>query len=163
MIGFRLNGRAATFSGDPEMPLLWFLREVADLKGAKYGCGIGQCGACTVHVGDEAARACVTPMSALDGATVATIESLARDDGDLHPVQQAWIDQDVAQCGYCQTGQIMAVVALLRRSPAPTDAEIDRELTNICRCGAYNRIRQAIHLAARRMAEAPLVIGAETK
>ena len=157
MIRFRLNGRAATFSGDPEMPLLWFLREVADqmggwfrkeikevadLKGATYGCGIGQCGACTVHVGDEAARACVTPMSALDGATVATIESLARDDGDLHPVQQAWIDQDVAQCGYCQTGQIMAVVALLRRSPAPTDAEIDRELTNICRCGAYNRIRR---------------------
>jgi len=143
----KVNGKSADYDGDADMPLLWYLRENASLKGTKFGCGAGLCGACTVHVDGKAVRSCVTPMSAAEGTEVATIESLAEGD-KLHPVQQAWIEEDVAQCGYCQAGQIMAVVELLERIPNPTDAEIDENLTNICRCGTYYRIRKAVHRAA---------------
>lgn len=143
----KINGEPREYDGDADMPLLWFLREDAGLKGTKFGCGAGLCGACTVHLDGKAVRSCVTIMSAVEGAEVTTIESLA--DGEkLHPVQQAWIEEDVAQCGYCQAGQIMAVVDLLERISNPTDAEIDAELTNICRCGTYYRIRKAVHRAA---------------
>jgi len=145
---FKINGRIVYFSGDPEMPLLWFLREEQGLKGAKFGCGAGLCGACTVHVNGVATRSCVTPMDAVDGAQVTTIEGLATDDA-LHPVQEAWLEEDVAQCGYCQAGQIMAVAALLENYPDPTDVEIDQNLTNICRCGTYHRLRKAVHRAAQ--------------
>ncbi|MEZ5921086.1 MAG: (2Fe-2S)-binding protein [Parvularculaceae bacterium] len=145
---FKINGRMVDFSGDPEMPLLWFLREEQGLKGAKFGCGAGLCGACTVHVNGVATRSCVTPIAAVDGAQVTTIEGLAKDDA-LHPVQEAWLEEDVAQCGYCQAGQIMAVAALLETYPDPTDAEIDQNLTNICRCGTYHRLRKAVHRAAK--------------
>jgi isoquinoline 1-oxidoreductase alpha subunit len=128
------------------MPLLWYLRDRARLSGTKFGCGIGYCGACTVHVDGAARRACVTPMSAVAGHSVTTIEGLARA-GLLHPVQQAWLDEDVPQCGYCQAGQIMAAVDLLRHKPQPTDADI-AALTNLCRCGTYPRIRKAIRRAA---------------
>ena len=142
-----VNGEQREFDGDGDMPLLWYLREDSNLKGTKFGCGAGLCGACTVHVDGKAVRSCVTPMSTTEGARIATIESLA--DGDkLHPVQQAWLEEDVAQCGYCQAGQIMAVVELLERIPNPTDAEIDANLTNICRCGTYYRLRRAVHRAA---------------
>lgn len=142
-----VNGEQREFEGDGAMPLLWYLREDSNLKGTKFGCGAGICGACTVHVDGKAVRSCVTPMAAIEGSTVATIESLA--DGDkLHPVQQAWIEEDVAQCGYCQPGQIMAVIDLLKRIPKPTDAQIDANLTNICRCGTYYRLRKAVHRAA---------------
>jgi len=130
------------------MPLLWFLREEQGLKGAKFGCGAGLCGACTVHVNGVATRSCVTPMDTVDGAKVTTIEGLAKDDA-LHPVQEAWLEEDVAQCGYCQAGQIMAVAALLENYTDPTDAEIDQNLTNICRCGTYHRLRKAVHRAAQ--------------
>ena len=146
-IELTINGKRVNFSGDPAMPLLWYLRDHARLTGTKFGCGIGYCGACTVHVDGAARRSCVTPMSAVAGHTVTTIEGLARE-GVLHPVQQAWLDEDVPQCGYCQAGQIMAAVDLLHRKPQPTDAEIS-ELTNLCRCGTYPRIRKAIHRAAR--------------
>jgi|TARA_R100001244_G_scaffold44182_16_gene40108 isoquinoline 1-oxidoreductase alpha subunit len=142
-----VNGEEREYDGDGEMPLLWYLRDNSNLKGTKFGCGAGLCGACTVHVDGKATRSCVTPMSVIEGASVATIESLADGDG-LHPVQQAWIEEDVAQCGYCQAGQIMAVVDLLERIPHPTDAEIDANLTNICRCGTYYRLRKAVHRAA---------------
>ena len=142
-----VNGEQREFDGDGDMPLLWYLREDSNLKGTKFGCGAGLCGACTVHVDGKAVRSCVTPMSAIEGSKVATIESLAEGD-KLHPVQQAWIEEDVAQCGYCQAGQIMAVVELLERIPHPTDAEIDANLTNICRCGTYYRLRKAVHRAA---------------
>lgn len=142
-----VNGRRVDFSGDEDMLLLWFLREEAGLKGTKFGCGQGLCGACTVHVDGVATRSCVTPMAAVAKSKIGTIEGLARGD-KLHAVQQAWIEEDVAQCGYCQAGQIMAVVDLLNRIPDPTDAQIDAELTNICRCGTYFRIRKAIHRAA---------------
>jgi len=142
-----VNGEANEFEGDADMPLLWYLREDANLKGTKFGCGAGLCGACTVHLDGKAVRSCVTPMSATKGKEITTIEALA--DGDkLHPVQQAWIEEDVAQCGYCQAGQIMAVVDLLDRIPNPTDEEIDANLTNICRCGTYYRLRKAVHRAA---------------
>ena len=144
---FNINGKAQEFDGDTDMPLLWFLRENAKLKGTKFGCGQGLCGACTVHVDGKAIRSCTLPMSAVDGAEVKTIEGLA-DDDKLHPVQQAWIEEDVAQCGYCQAGQIMAVVDLLEKIPNPTDEEIDANLTNICRCGTYYRLRKAVHRAA---------------
>jgi isoquinoline 1-oxidoreductase alpha subunit len=142
-----VNGRRLDFTGDADMPLLWFLREDAGLKGTKFGCGQGLCGACTVHVDGAATRSCVTPMAAVANARVGTIEGLARGD-KLHAVQQAWIEEDVAQCGYCQAGQIMAVVDLLNRIPDPSDEQIDAELTNICRCGTYYRMRKAIHRAA---------------
>jgi isoquinoline 1-oxidoreductase alpha subunit len=134
---------------EPEMPLLWVLRDELDIKGPKYGCGIGQCGACTVHVDGDPVRSCVLPISEAAGKRVVTIEGLAQG-GRLHPVQQAWIDQQVPQCGYCQGGQILAAVALLRKTPDPSDKEIDETMTNLCRCGTYARIRSAIHAAAKK-------------
>lgn len=145
-----VNGEDFEFQGDRDMPLLWFLREEAGFKGVKFGCGIAQCGACTVHMNGRALRSCVIPVAAAEGAAITTIEGLAKDDV-LHPAQQAWIEEDVAQCGYCQTGQIMAVAAFLQEHPAPTDADIDARLTNICRCGTYYRLRKAVHRAAALM------------
>jgi len=145
-IELTLNGKPVSFTGDPSMPLLWYLRDHAQLTGTKFGCGIGSCGACTVHVDGNARRACVTPLSAVAGHAVTTIEGLSPT-GALHPVQQAWLDEDVPQCGYCQAGQIMAAVDLLRAKPEPTDADI-AALTNLCRCGTYPRIRKAIRRAA---------------
>lgn len=150
MVKLVVNGKRHRFKGDTDMPLLWFLRDEAGLKGTKFGCGIAQCGACTVHINGQAMRACSVDMEAVDGAKVDTIEGLATG-GDLHPVQQAWIDEDVAQCGYCQAGQIMAVTAFLARIPDPTDQDIDDNLSNICRCGTYYRLRKAIHRAAKVM------------
>ncbi|WP_420428970.1 (2Fe-2S)-binding protein [Kordiimonas sp.] len=149
-VNFSINGTARSFDGDGDMPLLWHLREEAGLKGTKFGCGIGQCGACTVHIDGDAVRSCSLPMAALDGAAVTTIEGLANGD-DLHPVQQAWIEEDVPQCGYCQAGQIMATAAFLKDVPNPTDDDIDEGITNLCRCGTYYRIRKAIKLAAQKM------------
>lgn len=147
MVQLTVNGEKREFDGDDDMPLLWYLREEAQLKGVKFGCGIAQCGACTVHVDGQPMRSCVLPVGAVDGAKITTIEGLS--DGDaLHPVQQAWIEEDVAQCGYCQAGQIMAVAALLEETPDPTDDDIDAQLTNICRCGTYYRLRKAVHRAA---------------
>ena len=146
MIRFSLNGDDYEFSGDPDTPLLWVLRDDAGLTGTKYGCGTGQCRSCTVHVGGRARRACVTSVKSVTGHTVTTIEGLSHDAS--HPVQQAWRETNVAQCGYCQSGQIMAVAAMLERQPAPSDEDIDREHRNICRCGTYPRIRKAIHRAA---------------
>jgi len=147
-----VNGKPQQFDGDPEMPLLWFLREDAKLKGTKFGCGIAQCGACTLHLNGIATRSCVVPMSAVADANVVTIEGIASEEV-LHPVQQAWIENDVPQCGYCQSGQIMATLDLLKRIPLPTDADIDANMSNICRCGTYDRIRKAIHRAADLMQE----------
>jgi len=152
MINFNVNGKPQQFDGDPEMPLLWFLREDAKLKGTKFGCGIAQCGACTLHLNGIATRSCVVPMSAVADANVVTIEGIASEEV-LHPVQQAWIENDVPQCGYCQSGQIMATLDLLKRIPLPTDADIDANMSNICRCGTYDRIRKAIHRAADLMQE----------
>lgn len=149
VVKLSVNGKAHAFDGDPDMPLLWFLREELKLKGAKPGCLIAQCGACTVHVNGQAQRSCSMPMAAAEGAQVETVESLSKDGS--HPVQRAWIEEDVAQCGYCQTGQIMAVVALLKENPSPSDADIDAAMTNICRCGTYFRIRKAVHRAAALM------------
>ncbi len=156
-IELTLNGKPAGFTGDPSMPLLWYLRDHAHLTGTKFGCGIGYCGACTVHVDGRAQRSCVTPMSAVAGHAVTTIEGLAAP-GAPHPVQQAWLEEDVAQCGYCQAGQIMAAVDLLGRKPDPTDADIS-ELTNLCRCCTYPRIRKAIHRAARLLRASPAQAG----
>lgn len=150
-IEFTLNRKQVQFDGDQEMPLLWYLRDHARLTGTKFGCGIGACGACTIHLDDVAQRACVMPLSAVAGKRVRTIEDLAEGD-TLHPVQQAWIDEDVAQCGYCQAGQIMATVDLLARHPEPTDADIDT-LSNLCRCGTYPRMRKAIKRAAAMLRE----------
>ncbi|WDI32765.1 (2Fe-2S)-binding protein [Hyphococcus flavus] len=147
MTRFTVNGERREFNGDETMPLLWYLREEAGTKGVKYGCGIAQCGACTVHVNGAAIRSCVTPVSSVDGAEITTIEGLA-DGENLHPVQQAWIEEDVPQCGYCQAGQIMAVAALLENNPEPSDEDINNGVTNICRCGTYFRLRKAIHRAA---------------
>ncbi len=144
-----INGQAVEYSGDPDQPLLWFLRDEAGLTGTKYGCGIGQCGSCTVHVDGRARRACMIPMSRLAGAAVVTIEGLSAD-GD-HPLQRAWRDVDVPQCGYCQAGQIMAAADWLSRVPSPTDEDLDGLQTNLCRCGTYYRIRKAIRMAAREM------------
>lgn len=149
-ISFSVNGKPVSYDGDPEMPLLWYLRDGLDLVGTKFGCGIASCGACTVHVDGSATRSCSAPMASLAGSQVTTIEGLAKGTR-LHPVQQAWIDEDVAQCGYCQAGQIMAVVDLLKRNPEPSDADIDAELTNLCRCGSYARLRKAVHTAAKAM------------
>ncbi len=147
MARLKVNGRHVEFEGDDEMPLLWFLREERGLKGAKFGCGAALCGACTVHIDGEAVRSCVTPMASVAGREVTTVEGLA--DGEtLHPVQEAWLEEDVAQCGYCQAGQIMTVAAFLTHRPNPTDADIDNGLTNICRCGTYFRLRKAVHRAA---------------
>ena len=149
-ISLIVNGKPQRFAGDPDTPLLWYLRDELDLVGTKFGCGIASCGACTVHLNGEAQRSCVTPMSAVEGAQVTTIEGLAKG-GKLHPVQQAWIDEDVAQCGYCQAGQIMAVVDLLKANPNPNDADIDAGLNNLCRCGSYARLRKGVHRAAALM------------
>lgn len=148
MARFRLNGREVEFQGDPDMPLLWYLRDHAGLTGTKFGCGIGQCGACTVHVDGQARRSCLVPIAGIDGRDVLTIEGLGAK--GLHAVQQAWIEEDVPQCGYCQAGQIMAAVDLLKRMPAPDDDAI-AGLTNLCRCGTYPRIRRAIKRAAGLM------------
>ncbi|MGH7526859.1 MAG: (2Fe-2S)-binding protein [Gemmatimonadales bacterium] len=147
MTTFRLNGKQIRLDADPATPLLWALREQAGLTGTKYGCGIAQCGACTVHLNGDAVRSCVTPVSAAEGKEVTTIEGLSRDRS--HPVQRAWIAEEVPQCGYCQSGQIMTAVALLAANPNPTDADIDVAMAGIvCRCGTYPRIRRAIHRAA---------------
>lgn len=148
-----INGEPRRLTGlDPEMPLLWALRDQLGLAGTKYGCGIGQCGACTVQVDGQPVRACSFPLSAVGDAQVTTIEGLSGSAG-LHPLQQAWIDLDVPQCGYCQAGQIMSAAALLAANPRPSDADIDAAMAgNLCRCATYVRIRQAIHAAARNMA-----------
>jgi isoquinoline 1-oxidoreductase alpha subunit len=138
---------AHNVDADPDTPLLWALREWAGLTGTKYGCGIAQCGACTVHVDGVATRSCSVPVSAVAGTQIATIEGLAQN-GKLHPVQKAWLDLDVPQCGYCQSGMIMAVTALLKENPKPSDADIDAAITNICRCGTFQQVRAAIHAAA---------------
>jgi isoquinoline 1-oxidoreductase alpha subunit len=149
MIRLVVNGRLRQVDVEPEMPLLWVLRDELGVTGPKFGCGIGQCGACTVHVNGEAVRSCSLPVSEAAGKRIVTLEGLAHG-GRLHAVQQAWIDYQVPQCGYCQGGQILAAVALLRRNPHPSDQDIDEAMTNICRCGSYARIRTAIHAAAKK-------------
>jgi len=147
LIAFTLNGRGVEVDADPQMPLLWVLRDLLQATGTKYGCGMALCGACTVHLEGRPIRACVTPAATIAGRSVTTIEGLS-EDGE-HPVQQAWIELDVVQCGYCQSGQIMAAAALLASNPAPTDEEIDVAMAgNICRCGTYQRVRAAIRRAA---------------
>jgi isoquinoline 1-oxidoreductase alpha subunit len=147
MARITVNGRQHDLDVDPDTPLLWVLRDTLGMAGTKYGCGIAACGACTVHVDGAALRSCALPVSAVEGKAVTTIEGLAQS-GTLHRVQQAWVDHDVPQCGYCQSGMIMAVAALLKATPGPSDAEIDAAITNICRCGTYQRVRAAIHAAA---------------
>jgi len=142
-----VNGQKRAVEVDPATPLLWVLRETLQLTGTKFGCGVAACGACTVRVAGQAVRACVTPVSAVAGQPVQTIEGLA-DGGRLHRLQQAWIDEQVPQCGYCQSGMLMAAAALLDKKPKPTDADIDAAMTNLCRCGTYQRVRRAIHRAA---------------
>ena len=147
MIKLKVNGKNQQFDGDPETPLLWVLRDELDLKGTKFGCGMGLCGACTVHVNGQPTRACFTPVSAVANKSVTTIEGISPDGS--HPVQVAWQELDVPQCGYCQAGQIMSACALLAKTPKPTDAQIDSAMNgNLCRCGTYLRIRAAIHKAA---------------
>lgn len=148
MITLTVNGEERRFDGDPRMPLLWYLRDIAQMTGTKYGCGMALCGACTVHVDGEAARSCSVSMGGLAGRKVTTIEGL--DPAGNHPVQKAWRALDVAQCGYCQSGQIMQAASLLARTPQPTDQQIDEAMAgNICRCGTYQRIRAAVHMAAK--------------
>jgi isoquinoline 1-oxidoreductase alpha subunit len=146
MVSITLNGEPRQLDLEDETPLLWVLRDEIGLTGTKYGCGIAQCGACTVHVNGEAMRSCSVPIGTVDGASITTIEGLSAD--STHPVQRAWLEHDVPQCGYCQSGQIMAAAALLESNPKPSDAEIDDAITNICRCGTYERIRRAVHRAA---------------
>ena len=153
MISFAINQNAVTFEGTDDTPLLWVLRDHFKLKGTKFGCGIGSCGACMVHIDGKARKSCVTKVSSVAGREVVTIEGLAPSAEKLHPVQQAWIEQDVPQCGYCQSGQIMAAVDLLRQNPKPSDSDIGQEIGNICRCGTYVRIRKAIHRAADLIAQ----------
>jgi isoquinoline 1-oxidoreductase alpha subunit len=147
MIKLTVNGTVRNVEADPDTPLLWVLREWLGMTGTKYGCGIAQCGACTVHLDGVAKRSCQVPAGSVGEAKVTTIEGLSAD-GLSHPVQAAWLQYDVPQCGYCQSGQIMAAAALLKANPKPSDADIDAAITNICRCGTYQRIRQAIHTAA---------------
>ena len=147
MIQLKITGKSQSFQGDSEMPLLWYLRDILGLTGTKFGCGASLCGACTVHRNGKAIRSCVTPMSALSGAEITTIEGVGG--GQLHPVQKAWIEANVPQCGYCQSGQIMQAISLLAKTPKPTDEQIDDSMQgNICRCGTYQRIRAAIKAAA---------------
>ncbi len=153
MISFRVNSQDVVFDGSQETPLLWVLRDHVRLTGTKYGCGVGLCGTCTVLVDGQARRSCLTPVSSIAGLSITTIEGLAASAEQLHPVQTAWLEHDVPQCGYCQAGQIMATVDLLQRIPNPTDADIDAQLTILCRCGTYPRIRAAIHRAAELQAE----------
>lgn len=151
MIQLKVNNISHSFDGDPEMPLLWYLRDILGLTGTKYGCGIGVCGACMVHQNGEAVRSCMTPVRAATAAEIVTIEGLGAD--GLHPVQKAWMEHNVPQCGYCQAGQIMQAVALLKQKPRPTDQDIDGWMAgNICRCGTYQRIRAAIKAAAGEIA-----------
>lgn len=143
-----INGSVRDIDAPPDMPLLWVIRDLAGLPGTKFGCGIAQCGACTVHLDGQPVRSCVLPVSAVGARKVTTIEGISADGS--HPVQRAWVEADVVQCGYCQSGQIMTAVALLQKRPDPSDAEIDGALSgNVCRCGTYNRVREAIHLASR--------------
>ena len=148
MVRLTINGSSIDVNVDPNTPLLWAIREQVGLTGTKYGCGMALCGACTVHVDGKAVRSCVVPVSAAEGKQITTIEGLATG-GVLHKVQQAWLDHDVPQCGYCQAGMIMAVAALLKDKPTPTDADIDATITNICRCGTFQQVREAIHAAAQ--------------
>lgn len=147
MVHLTVNGGSHDIDVDPDTPLLWVLREQVGLTGTKYGCGIAQCGACTVHIDGAAVRSCSLPVSEADGKQITTIEGLSQN-GVLHPVQKAWLEHDVPQCGYCQTGMIMAVAALLMEKSKPTDADIDSAITNICRCGTFQQVRVAIHAAA---------------
>jgi len=148
MINLNINGKSHQVDVEPDTPLLWVIRDTIGMTGTKFGCGIAQCGACTVHVNGEPMRSCSVPVSDAAGKKITTIEGLATN-GKLHKVQQAWVDNDVPQCGYCQSGMIMAVAALLKKNPKPTDADIDKEITNICRCGTYQNVRAAIHAAAK--------------
>jgi len=151
MVKLKVNGTDRAFEGDPNMPLLWYLRDILRLTGTKFGCGIALCGACTVHKNGEAIRSCITPVSAASNAEIRTIEDLGAN--GLHPVQKAWMEVNVPQCGYCQSGQIMQAASLLKSTPHPTDQQIDDAMAgNICRCGTYQRIRQAIKLAAGKIA-----------
>ena len=156
-VQFTVNGKRETVDVDPAMPLLWVLRDVLGMTGTKFGCGMSLCGACTVHINGEAARSCVTPVSAVAGKRVTTIEGLSADRNypdNSHPVQRAWMEIDVPQCGYCQSGQIMQAASLLAKTPEPSDADIDEVMKgNICRCGTYQDIRRAVHLAARLQAK----------
>lgn len=151
---FTLNGETTAVDAPPDMPLLWVLREKLQLTGTKFGCGIAACGACTVHINGNATRSCVLPVSAVDGATIKTIEGVAPAPDTLSAVQAAWIEHQAPQCGYCQSGMILAAEALLDQNPEPSDADIDNAITNICRCGTYERVRTAIHAAARARREA---------
>jgi isoquinoline 1-oxidoreductase alpha subunit len=153
MISFRVNGQSIQFDGEPDTPLLWALRDHLQLTGTKYSCGIGRCGSCTVHVDGKAIRSCITSVASLAGKSVVTIEGLANADGHLHPVQQAWLEEDVPQCGYCQPGLIMATVDFLRDHPRPSDEDINANINNLCRCGTYVRVRKAIHRAAELTAK----------
>jgi isoquinoline 1-oxidoreductase alpha subunit len=146
MIALMVNGTRREVDVDPATPLLWVIRDVLGMTGTKFGCGVAQCGCCTVHLDGVATRSCVLPVSVVAGKRIDTIESLSTDNS--HPVQKAWIAEQVPQCGYCQSGQIMAATALLKKTPKPTDAQIDEAMTNICRCGTYDRIRSAIHRVA---------------
>lgn len=153
MVTVTINGVSHEIDADPEMPLLWALRDTLGMTGTKYGCGIGACGACTVHVDGQATRSCLTPLASVGGKSVTTIEGLGAD--GLHAVQQAWIEENVPQCGYCQAGQIMSAVSLLTKNSRPSDEDIDNAMAgNICRCGTYPRIRRAIHNAADRLDDA---------
>jgi len=148
MVRLNINGKTHDVDVDPNTPLLWAIREQVGLTGTKYGCGVAQCGACTVHVDGAPVRSCSFPVSAAAGKRITTIEGLAQGN-TLHKVQQAWINHDVPQCGYCQSGMIMAVAALLKEKPKPTDADINAAITNICRCGTFQQVREAIHMAAK--------------
>jgi isoquinoline 1-oxidoreductase alpha subunit len=148
MTRFTVNGKSTEVDLDPNTPLLWVLRDELGMTGTKYGCGIAQCGACTVHIDGQAVRSCSMPVSAVAGKKITTIEGLAKD-GTLHKVQKAWLDHEVPQCGYCQAGMIMAAAALLQAKPRPTDADINAAITNICRCGTFQEVRAAIHAAAK--------------
>ena len=149
MVKLDINGKSREVDVDPETPLLWVLREWVGLTGTKYGCGVAQCGACTVHLNGQPARSCSIPVSAVGEMKVTTIEGLSKN--ATHAIQKAWAELDVPQCGYCQSGQVMVAAALLARTPKPTDADIDEAMSNICRCGTYQRIRDAIHVAAGQM------------
>ena len=149
-----INGKPVALSAEPDTPLLWVIREELGLTGTKFGCGIAACGACTVHVNGEPTRSCSVPVSEVAGKSITTIEGLKSADGTLHAVQKAWISVQVPQCGYCQSGQIMTAVALIKKTGSPSDAQIDEAMTNICRCGTYPRIRKAIHAATGQAAKA---------
>ena len=151
-IDVEVNGKSFSIDADPNTPLLWVIREELALTGTKFGCGIGACGACSVHVDGEITRSCRIPVASVAGRKITTIEGIAAPNGALHPVQQAWIDAQVPQCGYCQSGQIMAAVALIKKTAQPTPADVDEAMTNICRCGTYPRIRRAVLVATAQAA-----------